>query len=150
MSKKLLRRWLCAALLVALSSPAWTQARTRPEIIGRVRDRVWDLAFDPNRYFVSEYGDEQVIEEIITIAYTGDDYAWPVYSIAIAEGCLEGEGNGPACGARLTARMVRAPAPPDMTRPRHRGAIADRARAALLPLACRNARGCDQHQGRRR
>lgn len=58
---------------------------------------------------------------IIRIAYTGDDYAWPVYSIAISEGCFEGETSSRECGSRLTARMVRSPAPPDMTRTRQRG-----------------------------
>lgn len=58
---------------------------------------------------------------MIRIVYTGDDWAWPVYSIAIAEGCLEAETFSPACTSRLTARMVRSPAPEDMQRPRERG-----------------------------
>jgi hypothetical protein len=108
--------WLL--LLGCSATPAHAQAITSTEILERVRETVLALAFDPTKYFRSEYvGDPSIIR----ITYTGDDYAWPVYSIAISEGCLEEEARSQNCRARLTARMVRSPAPPNMSRPRQRG-----------------------------
>jgi hypothetical protein len=111
---------LCARLLApcCLASVAQAQSRTSPPMLEQVRETVRAVAFDPTKFFREEHiGDPS----IISIAYTGDDYAWPVYSIAIAEGCLERETPSRECGSRLTARMVRSPAPPNMTRPRQRG-----------------------------
>jgi hypothetical protein len=99
------------------STPALGQAVTSPEALGRVREHVRSLAFNPTTYF-RRHGDD---DSMIRIVYTGDDYAWPVYSIAIAEGCLAEDRPEPGCRSRLTARMVRAPAPPNFTRPRQRG-----------------------------
>lgn len=85
-----------------------------------VRAIVQQVAFDPKTYFPSQYITDR---SIVRIAYTGDDYGWPVYSIAIAEGCLDGETiPRDSCASRLRARMVRAPAIPDATRPRLLGA----------------------------
>lgn len=82
----------------------------------QTRDRVSKLAFDPDSFFLSErYG-----QNLITIVYTGDDMAAPVYSLAIREGCLRGQPTGRHCATKRTARMVRAPAPPGPTRPRSR------------------------------
>lgn len=108
----------CLLLLGYIATAAAAQAATSPEALGRVRETVRALAFDPTKFFRDEdVGDPSIIR----IVYTGDDFAWPIYSIAISEGCLEGETPSPECGSRLTARMVRSPAPPDMTRPRQRG-----------------------------
>lgn len=93
------------------------ETRTFEEMLN-VSERVSELAFDPARFFTEEDGHDR---SMIRIAYTGDDYGWPVYSIAVMTGCLPGEAHSPACADRLTARMVRAPAPPDMDRPRERG-----------------------------
>jgi hypothetical protein len=110
---------LCLLLLGWPAAPGHAQAITSPEVLGHVREAVRELAFDPTRYFQSEHvGDPSIIR----ITYTGDDLAWPVYSIAIAEGCQDGEPRSPEnCGSRLTARMVRSPAPSHMARPRQRG-----------------------------
>jgi hypothetical protein len=79
-----------------------------------VTDLVRQVAFDPQAYFPNR--------SIIRIAYTGDDYGWPVYSIAIAEGCIAGENRSrDNCDSRLRARMVRAPAVPQAMRPRLAG-----------------------------
>ncbi len=85
-----------------------------------IRAIVQEVAFDPSTYFPSRYGRDR---SIVRIAYTGDDYGWPVYSIAIAEGCLDGETDPKDnCASRLRARMVRAPSFAEATRPRHHGA----------------------------
>lgn len=85
-----------------------------------IRAIVQEVAFDPATYFPSRYGRDR---SIVRIAYTGDDYGWPVYSIAIAEGCLDGETNPKDnCAARLRARMVRAPSLAEAARPRQQGA----------------------------
>lgn len=84
-----------------------------------VREIVQQLAFDPTKFFPSQYIKDH---SILRIVYTGDDYGWPVYAIAIAEGCLDGENNPrDQCASRLRARMVRAPALPEASRPRQRG-----------------------------
>ena len=81
---------------------------------------VQDVAFDPATYFRSPYIRDQ---SVVRISYTGDDYGWPVYSIAIAEGCVDGETiprNN--CASRVRARMVRAPGVLGATRLRQAGA----------------------------
>lgn len=78
------------------------------------------LAFDPATYFPSRYVRDR---SIVRITYTGDDYGWPVFSIAIAAGCVDGETipqNN--CASRLRARMVRAPGALSVSRPRVAGA----------------------------
>lgn len=85
----------------------------RVKLGGRVRE----LAFNPESFFRDEYHHQPVV----TVTYTGDDYAWPVYSIAIFDGCHADEPRVDACRSALRARMVRSPAPPDMQRPRERG-----------------------------
>ncbi len=112
--------WIIFALcvLVAPAIPARAQAEFSHEDYMRVRGHVEAMAFDPTMFFP---GDSVSDRSMIRIRYTGDDYGWPVYSIAIATGCLQGEPRTDACGSRVTARMVRAPAPPGMTRIRERG-----------------------------
>lgn len=104
-------------LLTGCASATFGETGTFEAMLN-VSERVNVLAFDPTRFFREEDGHDR---SMIRIAYTGDDYAWPVYSIAVMAGCLPGEARSPACGDRLTARMVRAPAPPDLDRPRQRG-----------------------------
>lgn len=84
----------------------------------QVRDTVVAMAFEPSAYFRDqEFGDLSMIR----IVDTGDDYGWPVYAIAILRGCLPEEALAEPCVNRLTARMVRSPAPMNMSRPRQRG-----------------------------
>lgn len=85
-----------------------------------VRAIVQQVAFDPATYFPSPYIRDL---SVVRITYTGDDYGWPVYSIAIAEGCVDGETipqNN--CASRLRARMGRAPGVIGATRLRQAGA----------------------------
>jgi hypothetical protein len=85
----------------------------------KVRDLVHELAFDPTKFFPSPYTEDR---SVVRIVYSGDDYGWPVYAIALAEGCVDDEDPRLGeCSLRLRARMVRAPAPPELVRPRHRG-----------------------------
>lgn len=67
------------------------------------RERTRALAFDPTRLFPEHS------EPAMSVRYLGDDYAYPVYTIAVRKGCT-GDDRGEArrtCGERLTARMVR-------------------------------------------
>lgn len=73
------------------------------------------LAFDPEKLFETE-GDR------ITVAYGGADMNGPVFALAVQHGCLSHEARSPACGSRVTARMVRAP-DAGSDRPRARGAL---------------------------
>lgn len=108
--------WCCLAGGVA--SPVDALSDSPPDDTARVREAVRVLAFDPGKYFSSQFtGDPSMIR----IAYTGDDWDWPVYSIAISQGCLEHEEWSPACRSRVTARMVRGVSPPNMMRQRERG-----------------------------
>ncbi|HEX8533960.1 MAG TPA: hypothetical protein VF662_07310 [Allosphingosinicella sp.] len=86
------------------------------ERVSRLRGQVEELAFQPGKLFEFQRGRE----DIITVAYTGDDMGWPIYSIAIREVCRPRPG-GRGCVPGRAARMVRAPAPPELTRPRQRG-----------------------------
>jgi hypothetical protein len=101
------------AILLPTVSEAHQDVRQSDSLVRR--DRVKELAFDPDKFFVSKFNQTPAI----TIAYTGDDYAWPVYSIAVWFGCREDAKKRP-CNSR-TARMVRAPASLDEERLRHRG-----------------------------
>lgn len=72
------------------------------------------LAFDPVKFFPSQYVKDH---SGVRISDTGDDYGWPVYAIAVTEGCIPWENNPrDQCGSRLRARLVRAPAPPEGSR----------------------------------
>ena len=62
------------------------------------------LAFDPTRFF------EDSIGASVLLRYRGDDYGWPVWSIAVQRRC-EFQGQGKPCKPRHVARMVRAPGP---------------------------------------
>lgn len=77
--------------------------------------RISAVAFDPTTFFRNEYG----LPSLIRIAHV-DHFRRPIYSISIEDGCLEGEAWSDACLSRLTARMVRAPAPPSMRNERDR------------------------------
>ena len=109
-----------AALLLGILSPIYADQGPAQTPKADVRAMVWQAAFDPTTYFPSPYIRDR---SIVRIAYTGDDYGWPVYSIAIAEGCIDGETiPRDDCASRLRARMVRAPADPDSERLRVLGA----------------------------
>lgn len=106
---------LCVLLFGSWGQYAHGQTVSVPETLAAVHQ----MAFDPARYFSSRYVTDS---SMIKITYTGDDYGWPVYAIAVAEGCVDREDvQQDNCTSRLRARMVRAPAPPDLTRPRQRG-----------------------------
>jgi hypothetical protein len=89
------------------------------ERVVRLREEVAALAFDPNKLFDGRAGGT----DVVTVAYAGDDFGWPVFSMAIRRSCLEREKMGPHCTWRRVARMVRSPAPPDLRRPRQRGSL---------------------------
>ena len=80
-----------------------------------VHEVVAKLAFDPARFFP----DEPRGRDLARISYTGDDYGWPVYSIAIRDGCTDKSGKD--CHSEFRARMVRAPGYLAASRPRHAG-----------------------------
>ncbi|KLI63129.1 hypothetical protein [Aurantiacibacter marinus] len=99
-----------------LSSPAQAQHADNDY---DYRERTRELAFDPQRFFPE--GTRPWME----IIYSGDDYGFPVYSIAIQKGCTSDD-TGEArrnCGNRLIARMVRAPFDGEPLRPRNRGQV---------------------------
>jgi hypothetical protein len=82
----------------------------------RVKRTVETLAFDPSTFFRWSWADK------VRIRYRGDDWGWPVYSIAIQDGCEDENAPRPACTQRRIARMVRAPlGPRGSERPRWRG-----------------------------
>lgn len=62
------------------------------------------LAFDPARFFDPPFGD------VVRIRYRGDDYAWPVFAIAVNRACARTAQAGP-CTMRTMARMVRGTTP---------------------------------------
>jgi hypothetical protein len=81
------------------------------------RERTRALAFDPGRFFPERS------QSVMSVRYLGDDYAYPVYAIAVRKGCTR-EDQGTArqtCGERLTARMVRSTFQGIPPRPRARG-----------------------------
>ena len=86
------------ALMVAM--PA--QAQVREPWLG-VLNTVKAIAFDPGGFF------ERPDANLVGIRYTGDDYGWPVYSIAVRSGCRSADEPRPACYNQRIARMVRAP-----------------------------------------
>jgi hypothetical protein len=113
-------RLLCTSLcLSAVAQSVQGQDAGAPSTI-EVQQIVQRLAFDPGKFFPSQYIKDHAV---VRIVYTGDDYAWPVYAVALAEGCVDGENNQrDQCASRVRARMVRAPEPPEASRPRQRGA----------------------------
>jgi len=103
-----------ALAALALAFPAQAQRAVQP-IIG-VKRTVEALAFDPGLFFKWSWADK------VRIRYRGDDWGWPVYSIAVQNGCEDEKAPLPACTERRVARMVRAPIGPRGTeRPRWRG-----------------------------
>jgi hypothetical protein len=120
-----IRLLLFSLVLSCLTGPVHAQSGGRASV-EEVRDVVMELAFDPTKYFPSPYVKDF---SMVRIIYTGDDYGWPVYAVAIAKGCDQSSLIPPSqrisrqreCASQLRARMVRAPAPPNMSRPRQRG-----------------------------
>lgn len=86
------------------------------EKVVALRTEAAALGFDPNKLFEKGRGER----EIVTVAYMGDDFGWPVFSLAVIKGCF-GWKAGQGCGWKGAVRTVRAPAPPDLRRPRERG-----------------------------
>lgn len=108
---------LAACMGVAIGTAAFANA---PEAGYDFGERTRQLAFDPARFFESAPADSLFMQ----IVYSGDDYGFPVYSIAVRKGCTESD-TGEArrtCGDRMIARMVRAPFDGIPERPRWRGA----------------------------
>lgn len=81
------------------------------------QERIRVLAFDPDRFFPDRFG------PAMSVRYLGDDYGYPVYTIAVRKGCtLDDQGEARlTCGERLIARMVRSPFQGTPPRPRARG-----------------------------
>lgn len=117
--------FVVAALLFTLPAQAQDSAESHAATL-KMRDRVDAIAFDP--YGLFAWGPTN----LLNIRYRGDDWRWPVYSIAIQNGCESDQAPRPACRERRIARMVRAPIGPRGTeRPRWRGAdLVSRIRAS--------------------
>ncbi|SMF61362.1 hypothetical protein [Allosphingosinicella indica] len=107
---------LCCTLM-GLASAAPGKSAEPPSDTEIVTKLVNRMAFDPALFFYERGRDASDIR----IAYTGDDYDYPVYSIAIARGCVTAAQPLERCSGRLTARMISASTTPDMDRPRQRG-----------------------------
>lgn len=96
-------------LAAAATTPAMAEDAPMAErsmSVDAIRSATRQLAFDPDRFFP-----DRNTAPLIAIRYTGDDYGYPVYAIAVRRGCTP-QDTGEArqtCFARLTARMVRAP-----------------------------------------
>lgn len=105
---------IIATLVFGLVTPL-TARDSDPSYDFRERTRV--LAFDPGRFFPERSEPE------MSVRYLGDDYAYPVYTIAVRKGCtLDDQGETRrTCGERLTARMVRSSLQGTPSRPRARG-----------------------------
>lgn len=77
--------------------------------------------FVPEKFFQ----EDMLTEPLLTITYTGDDWNWPVYALALFKGCHAGDaGDYSSCGDRYTVRMVRGPwdeSDGELERPRWRG-----------------------------
>jgi hypothetical protein len=102
---------IATAALLGLASLAPANAREPAMETETLRSTARQLAFDPVRFFPDAY-----VRPLIAIRYTGDDYGYPVYSVAVYSGCREGD-VGEArktCGKNFVARMVRAPALPSV------------------------------------
>lgn len=93
------------------------------------RDRTRTLAFNPARLFPEQS------QPALSVRYLGDDYGYPVYTIAVRSGCTDSD-KGEArrtCGERLIARMVRSPFKGDAPRLRARGQLLFAAIAQAQP-----------------
>lgn len=85
------------------------------------RDRTWQTAFNTGNFF-----EERAKHQLdMSIEYSGDDYRYPVYAVAVRGGCtsLDKGDARKLCGDRLTARMVRSPFIGDAPKPRTRGQV---------------------------
>jgi hypothetical protein len=106
----------CIAATIAISLVAPLSAQESASDYD-FRERIRVLAFDPDRFFPER------AEPAMSVRYLGDDYAYPVYSIAVLKGCTrhdQGEA-GRSCRERLIARMVRPSFQGIPPRPRARG-----------------------------
>ncbi len=105
---------IMATLVCSLVTPLAAQD-SDPSYDFRERTRV--LAFDPGRFFPERS------EPAMSVRYLGDDYAYPVYTIAIRKGCALDDKREArrTCGERLTARMLRSSFQGIPPRPRARG-----------------------------
>jgi hypothetical protein len=109
------------ALLLPATAQVQVQAQDQDQVQAQQRDfealkqRVTDVAFDPDSFF----GTQGQYFRIATIRYRGDDWRFPVYAIAISNGCILG--REPGCDARRIARMVRGTEAVPPERPRWRG-----------------------------
>jgi hypothetical protein len=76
--------------------------------VERIGQAMIAAGFAPDSLFADSRGHDPSVLRIVR----SDAYGRPIYSIAIREGCLEEEEpRSEQCRTRLTARMVRAPAP---------------------------------------
>ena len=92
--------YIAGTLVFGLVAPLAAQDSV-PTYDFRERTRV--LAFNPARFFPERS------EPAMSVRYLGDDYAYPVYTIAVRKGCTrddQGEARR-TCAERLIARMVR-------------------------------------------
>ncbi|WP_435417182.1 hypothetical protein WAB17_09850 [Parerythrobacter aurantius] len=109
-----------AVLVVVAIASAGSLSAEEPAVAYDYRERTRQIAFDPGRFF--DGGSAQ--PPYMSIIYSGDDYGYPVYSIAVRKGCTSRD-TGDArktCGKRMVARMVRSPGDGETERPRWRGA----------------------------
>lgn len=95
-------RWglMIAALFLAL--PAQAQSDPDFDEKTRVKNLVEWLAFDPDLFFGSP-------NYFNAIRIRSSFESWPIYSIAIVDGCAVKGAPRPACADQRLARMVRAP-----------------------------------------
>lgn len=94
---------LAFSALAALALAPITPTDAFLKRMAEARETVARLAFEPDRYFAEErYGRND-----IRIVYSGDEFGWPIYAIAIRQGC--GPRNiGPGCDRAFRMRMARA------------------------------------------
>jgi hypothetical protein len=121
--------------VLAMLLPAVAQAQDQEQAQARqqrdfetLKQRVTDIAFDPDSYF----GAQGQYFRIATIRYRGDDRGYPVYAIAISNGCVLA--RSPGCDARRVARMVRGTMTSPPERPRWRGMALVSGLSKLGPL----------------
>lgn len=97
-------------VLLTTFQPVSAQTSASPDI----REQVEALAFDPARFF-------DLGRETLHLRYRGDDYGWPVWTIAMRRQC-DFQGAYKPCRQRHLARMVRSPGSDDAAvRPRWSG-----------------------------
>src|SRR4028119_1604213 len=93
--------------LVGVTAGLLSTSPVAAEDLGGIGPAILAAGFDPATFFKVDGGRDP---SAIRIVYS-DQYRRPIYSIAFQEGCLKEETRSEVCRTRLTARMVRAPAP---------------------------------------